>query len=203
MAKPTTTIDWTEGNPDQATISVEPSAAKKETGWLVDERPPREFMNWLFQNIDEWIKYFDETIDTFATQSIIFDATVGPGGSHADLNALMADPDIANLKNVLVVGALAVDDIQIINVDGINITFKPKASITKNGPTGAAKGLQIDSNRVRILNGRFIGFNDAGEKGIEVNGNNCLIQGNFFNDNTISLEDNGNNNALYANIEEV
>jgi hypothetical protein len=203
MAKPTSKIDWTKGNPDQATISVEPSAAKKEAGWLTDERPPREFMNWLFQNLGEWTDYFEESIEGFATQSIIYDATVGPGGSHADLNALMADADVANLKNVLVVGALAVDDIQVINVDGMNIEFKPKASITKNGPTGAAVGLQIDSNRVRILNGRFIGFNDGGEKGIEINGNNCLMMGNFFNDVTLTIEDNGNNNALYANIEEV
>ena len=51
MAKPTKHTDWTEGNVDQATISVEPSVAKKEAGWLPDERPPREFMNWNFQII--------------------------------------------------------------------------------------------------------------------------------------------------------
>jgi len=55
MAKPVSKPDWTVGNPDFGTVTVEPSAAKKETGWLVDERIPREFLNWLFFNITDWI----------------------------------------------------------------------------------------------------------------------------------------------------
>lgn len=200
MAKPTSKIAWTKGNPDQATISVEPSAAKKEQGWLPDERPSREFMNWLFQNLDEWTEYFDGAIDSFASQSIIYDAFVGAGGTHTDINDLMADGDIANIKNILVVSMLAVDNTQVINQPGMNFTFKPNAGIIKNGPTGATLGLQIDSDRVRILNGRFLSFNVAADKALQVNGNNCVVMGNMFNDNDTSLEDLGTNNSLIANI---
>lgn len=203
MAKPTSKPEWTVGNPDFATVTQEPSAAKKEAGWLPDERPPREFMNWLFNNIGDWIDYFEGEIDSFAGQSVIFDAFVGAGGTHADINALMADPGIATIKNVLIISTLALDNTQIINQDGMTFYFKAQAGLTKNGPTGAVKGLQIDSNRVRIINGRFLSFNAGGDIAVQVNGNNCLIQGNMFNDNDTALDDQGANNALIGNIEEV
>lgn len=203
MAKPTSKPEWTVGNPDFATITVEPSAAKKEQGWLPDERPPREFMNWLFNNLGEWVDYLEEVTDSAGAQSVIYDAFVGASGTHADINALMADPAVATFKNILVISTLAVDATQVINQDGMNFEFKPTAGITKNGPTGAALGLQIDSNRVRIINGRFIGFNVVGEKAMQVNGDNNLVSGNMFNDNDTSLEDLGNNNSLIGNIVEV
>ena len=206
MAKPTSAIDWTEGNPDQATISVEPSAAKKEAGWLPDERPSRETMNWIFQNLDEWTKYFDAEIASFASQSIIYDAFVGAGGTHADINALMADGDIANIKSVLVVSQIAIDNIQIITQDGMNFDFKANAGFTKNGATGADIGLQINADRVRINNGRFVGFNDVGvDKGIQIlaTKKNNIIHGCLFNDCDVQIDDLGVNNALNANIEEV
>jgi len=203
MAKPSSKPEWTVGNPDFGTVTQEPSAAKKEAGWLPDERPPREYMNWLFNNIDEWIKYFDGEIDSFANQSIIYDAFVGAGGTHTDINDLMADPGIAGIKNILITSTLALDATQIINQPGINLHFKPNAGIIKNGPTGANLGLQIDSDRVRILNGRFLGFNAGGDKAIQLNGNNCIVMGNMFNDNDTPIEDLGNNNELLANIDEV
>lgn len=204
MAKPTSKPEWTVGNPDFATVTQEPSAAKKEAGWLPDERPPREFMNWLFNNMGDWIDYFEEQIDGFSGQSVIYDAFVGAGGTHADINALMADADIATIKNVLIISTLAIDNTQVINQAGMNFTFKANAGITKNGPTGADIGLQIDADRVRILNGRFIGFNDVGvDKAMQINANNCLIFGNMFNDNDTAIENLGNNNELTSNIEEV
>ena len=206
MAEPTSSIDWTEGNVDQATISVEPSAAKKKQGWLQDERPPRETMNWLFQNVDEWTKYFKGEIDLFSGQSVIYDAFVGAGGTHVDINELMADPDIATKKNILVISVISVDLTQVINQDGMNFYFKAGAGITKNGATGADIGLQIDANRVRINEGRFIGFNDVGvDKGIEIlaTRKNNIINGCFFNDCDTQIDDLGLNNILIANIEEV
>ena len=205
MAEPTSSIDWTEGNVDQATISVEPSAAKKKQGWLPDERPPRETMNWLFQNMDEWTKYFKGEIASFSAQSVIYDAFVGAGGTHADINALMLDPDIATIKNILVISAIPVDLTQVINQDGMNFYFKAGAGITKNGPTGADIGLQIDANRVRINEGRFIGFNDVGvDKGIEIlaTKKNNIISSCMFSDCDTQIEDLGENNILANNLEE-
>lgn len=203
MAKPASKPEWTVDNPDFGTVTVEPTAQEKKTGWLPDQRPPREWMNWLFYNINQWIDYLEAETDNFSNQAIIYDAFVGAGGTHADINALMADPDIAQKKNILIVSNLAVDLTQEIDQDGMNFDFKAGASITKNGPTGAAVGLQVNAARVRINNGRFIGFNDVGEKGVEVLGNNNIVQGNMFNTCTIAIDDQGQNNILNANLEEV
>lgn len=203
MAKPTGKPNWTVGNPDFGTITVEPSNAKKEAGWFPDERPPREFLNWLFFIIGSWIDYFEEVTDGFSAQSIIYDAFVGAGGTHADINALMADPDIANLRNILIVSSIAVDNIQVVNQDGMTFDFKSQAGITKNGPTGAATGLQIDSNRVRINNGRFVGFSAAGNKGVDIIGNNNLVHGCMFNTCETAINDQGDANVYTTNIEEV
>lgn len=205
MAKPATSINWTYGNPDQAIISVEPGAAKKQEGWKTDERPPKEYMNWLFQNIDEWIKYLDSEVENFSTQSVIYDAYVGANGTHADINSLMADPDIASKKHILVIGTIAVDEIQVISRDGMTFEFKAGAGITKNGPTGAATGLQIQANRTRIINARFLSFNAAGNVALKIDATykNNLVQGCMFNDNETAIDDQGTNNQLIGNIEEV
>lgn len=204
MAEPTEFLDWTVGNPDFGTITVEPSAGKKQAGWFPDERPPRETWNWTIWITDQWIKYFKTQVDLFANQSIIYDAFVGAGGTHVDINALMADPGIANLKNILVVEAIAVDDPQVIDQDGMTFDFKADAGFTKNGPTGSILGLQITGDRVRINNGRFVGFNLGGEIAIEITGSNNLIQGCMFNDNTVEIDNSaGTNTVLNANIVEV
>lgn len=204
MAKPSSKPEWTVGNVDFGTITVEPTATKKEAGWLPDERPPREYMNWLFFNINEWIDYLEGVTDVFATQGNIYDAFIGGGGTHADVNAWQADPDIANLKNALVISTIAIDVPQVIDNDGCNLDFKANAGFTKNGPTGSDFGIQVDANRIRINNGRFIGFNDVGvDKAIILNGNNCLVHGCMFNDCDTVIEDNGNGNVIGTNIEEV
>lgn len=202
MAKPSSRIDWTLANPDQATISVEPTAQKKTAGWLPDERPPREYLNWLFQNVDEWIKYFETLTDELKTQLSEYDAVIGFGGTHADINSLMADPNIANLKNVLISGNLLVETTQIINQPGMNFIFKPSISMT----AGAATiGLRIDAERVRILNARFVNFTG---KAIEltVNAKNCILTNCMFKNNTYPPVDDtlgGVNNIQSNNLEEV
>lgn len=206
MTKPSSKPDWTVGNPDFGIVTIEPTAQKKEDGWFPDERPPREFMNWLFFNITEWITYFEGVTDLFSTQGIIYEAFIGAGGTHVDINDWQSDPDIANKKNALVVSNLAVDAIQIIIVNGSKLDFKAETAITKNGPTGADIGLQIDADRIRVNNGRFIGFNDVGvDKGIEIlaTRKNSIIHGCLFNDCDTEINDLGLNNELSANLTEV
>lgn len=36
---------------------IQPPENKKNIGWLKSERPPFQFMNWLFKNIYDWIDY--------------------------------------------------------------------------------------------------------------------------------------------------
>jgi len=57
LIRPTSKTDWTDG---AAAKQVEPSAAKKLTGWVALERPPFEFMNFLFFNTDQWVKFLEQ-----------------------------------------------------------------------------------------------------------------------------------------------
>lgn len=203
MAKPSSKPEWTVGNPDFATVTVEPNATKKEAGWFPDERPPREYLNWLFFNINEWIEYFEGVTDLFATQGNIYDAFIGAGGTHVDVNAWQADAGIATLRNALVISTLAVDDPQVVSYDGCNLDFKPNAGITKNGPTGAVIGLQITANRIRVNNGRFLGFNVSGDKAVQLTGNNNIVHGCLFSDNDSSIDDVSETNLIGTNLVEV
>lgn len=60
MAKPSDHLDWTDG---AASKQVEPSGTKKLAGWLSGEKPPFQFMNWLFYFTDLWNKHFEAQID--------------------------------------------------------------------------------------------------------------------------------------------
>lgn len=54
--KPTKKPDWVSDD-DPARI-VEPLPSKKLAGWLEEEKPPFQFMNWLFNIMSHWINYF-------------------------------------------------------------------------------------------------------------------------------------------------
>lgn len=199
MAKPASKPDWTITNPDQATISVEPTGSKKNIGWLADERPPHQFWNWLLLNITEWINYFETITDGMITQLDQYDAKVGFGGTHENINTLMADPDIANFKNILVTGNILVDAVQVIDQPDMTFTFKPQVHLTKGM---AVSGIQIDAERVRIKGARFLNFTGEAIE-LTVNAKNCLIAECLFKNNTVTINDLGENNLLVNNIEEV
>ena len=199
MAKPSSKLDWTIDNPDFATVTVEPTAAKKKAGWFPDERPPREFLNCLFFNVGEWINYFEGITDGLSNQLGQFDAVIGFGGSHENINTLMQDPNIANIKNVLITSSILVDQIQVIDQSDMTFTFKPQTHLTKGM---ANTGLQIDAERVRIKGARFLNFTDYAIE-LTANAKNCLITECYFNNNTEAINDLGANNLLTNNIEEV
>jgi hypothetical protein len=52
MARPAKYPEWAS---DGVNV-VEPSEGKKDTGWLDGERPPIQWINWLFKFIHDWIK---------------------------------------------------------------------------------------------------------------------------------------------------
>jgi hypothetical protein len=54
--KPTKVPLWNTG----ATNRVEPSAGKKILGWLLNERPPAQYLNWLLGYLGDWAQYLSD-----------------------------------------------------------------------------------------------------------------------------------------------
>lgn len=206
MAKPASKTNWTVGNPDFGTRTIEPTAQKKEDGWFPDERPPSEFWNWILFNIGEWINYFEGVTDNLAALQGTYDAVVGTGGTHADINEVMADPDIANIKKILVVSPFVAVATQVINQPDIHLEFKPQATFTDGADLPTGIQLTAAAKRCKILYGRFSGFNNlAGDEAIEIlaGADNCLIMGNSFFSNNNNISDLAAGTVLTGNIDEV
>ena len=131
MAKPTSKPEWTVGNPSFGTVTIEPSAGKKQTGWTAGERPPFQFMNWLFWIINDWIDYFETTTDSLIVQLGIYDAQVGTGGTHATLADLVADAAwiAGTIKNVIVTSDQALSAPITLDKDDVNLEFKPGVAV--------------------------------------------------------------------------
>jgi hypothetical protein len=52
-------IDPSSGQPNV----VEPSAGKKANGWIYNEKPPRQYFNWLHRATTLWVTYLDAAMD--------------------------------------------------------------------------------------------------------------------------------------------
>jgi hypothetical protein len=184
---------------------TDPGATKQGIGWIV-EIPPHEYFNWWQNLVGQWIVYLNTELAAVQALQGIYDAIVGTGGTHADLNAVVAAMGVT-LPNqdvkVFVKSPLTVIATQVLSKEGMDIEFHPKAFIAK-GLT-VVTGIQITAKRVKIKGGRFINFNEVGGEGIELtaNGKNCHILNNTFSNCTDSVTDGGANNVLIGNIEEV
>jgi len=67
MPKPTSKINWTNGNSNPSLNVVEPSGAKKIFGFFFKEQLAYNLLNWLFKNISDWIDWFDTNTDDYIT----------------------------------------------------------------------------------------------------------------------------------------
>jgi hypothetical protein len=63
---------WADGAPSYA---VEPSDGKKNVGWQSQEKPPYQWMNWLFLKIKQWLDWNEDREDF--QDSISFHTTGG------------------------------------------------------------------------------------------------------------------------------
>lgn len=205
--KPTSKPDWTLGNPSFATLTIEPSSGKKQTGWGAGERPPHQTMNWLFYNLGtEWLDYFEEVTDNLLSLQGIFDAVVGSGGDFTTLGDMVADAEwlAGNIKNVLVVSDQAISAPVTIAQNDVNLAFKPGVNLIKG--VGANRALIIDAERVRVRGARFANFSTAGDAGLEVaaTAKYCIISDNFFlNCDTPIIDSGGTQIVLTNNIDEI
>ncbi len=136
--KPTEYLDW---NPSESAV-VDPPDALKLAGWAVNEEPPAQYFNWLFNLIDQWIQYFDESINVDVT-SLNLDQTMRliNGGNwkwalgtstlswSADFN--LAIPSIPDANNQAAAGSIVLSDGQVAYV-AANVPFTATGN-TVNG----------------------------------------------------------------------
>jgi hypothetical protein len=54
--KPTKFLNWTDGSNSKV---VEPPSPQAFTGWVAGEKPPFQYMNWLFWLTGKWIEWFE------------------------------------------------------------------------------------------------------------------------------------------------
>lgn len=87
LPKPATKMDWTVGNPNFGTVTIEPTSGKKITGWTPGERPPSQYMNWLFYNTDQWVDYFESITDDHETRIDVIEAALPGLGTAAGISA--------------------------------------------------------------------------------------------------------------------
>lgn len=71
MAKPSTKPQWLNGiTAVDPTVNVSPTAGKRDAGWATQERPPAQYLNWLFYWIHQWILY----VDTITAEALTWTA---------------------------------------------------------------------------------------------------------------------------------
>lgn len=200
MAKPSSHIDWTDGN---VTKVVEPSVAKKLLGWVGLERPTFEHMNFNFFRLDEWAKYFEVTTDALLSLQSSFDVVIGAGGTHATLNAAVADAGLGVDQRVLVIDPATLTSTQILSKAGWEITFKASAVYSQGLTT--TPGIRLAADRVKLISGRFTDFDGGSDIAVEVaaGAKNCLITQCYFANVDTDINDLGTNTSLSSNVVEV
>lgn len=194
--RPSTTPFW-------GGTQVEPTTPQKTTGFVPNFRPPAEWHNFLFGDMYSWILWLDYITQTFLIPNKEFDWSVGTGGTHADINALMADSNVVPGNKILVTTPQTLTATQVISKNDLTFVFKPSAVYSKG--IGGSPGISITANRVTIRDGRFTAFSTGGDIAISLSGasKNCLIEGIRFASCDTAVADAGANNTLANIIEEV
>lgn len=162
MAKPNGHINWGVGNTDPANRIVEPSSAKKTTGWNDDEQPPAPFFNWLFNRLDEWVKYLEQRTDNIAApyDVVIGDTNVHASATHDTLQAAVDDGTLGSNQKVLILDDYTVNATITLSKAGWRIYFDPGVTYSKGS---ASTAFQISAADVDIRDGRFAGWSGGSD----------------------------------------
>lgn len=184
---------------------LNPGTPATNVGWQPDEVPPCEWMNYLQGLCGDWIAWLDQEQQMNASQ-LEFDATIGTNGTYPDINSLMtamAGGFVANKVLVTTLQTLATSQIIPNTIADLEFVFKPNAFYSKG--LGVTPGLICHGQRITFRGGRWMNFNNAGDKAIQLaaDSKNCRIADiNFFNCDT-AVDDLGQNNVIEGIIEEV
>lgn len=180
---------------------VEPSLGKRADGWNPDERPPAEIMNFLFQNLSDWVDYLDEVGSQLSAFLDIYAAIVSPTSNlatHETLADALADPLVVPGSKILVIDDITLDTTVQVTKNFIEIEFHNKVEITKGA---AAIGIQVTALNCKITGGRFINWTTAAIK-IDAASKNARVREATFVNCTVEVDDLAPNTTLLGNITE-
>ncbi len=181
---------WTDGNPAK---QVQPPTPVQTLGWTAGERPPFQYMNWLFWLTGLWITWLYTAVQQILTNYALYDAIVD-GVNFADLNAVMADSSIAAGARIYVQINLTVNTTQQITKNNCLIVFAPGVTWS-NGSAGT--GIQLSAVGTRLTGARLTGFTTA--LLIDSASNYSILDSLRFASNTTDLTDN-NGKGSSANV---
>jgi len=98
MAKPTVLPKWADVLQVHVTTGianrVEPGSAAKDLGWDFNEKPPRQFDNWLHYITWKWLEFFDGVIDQDVTigANVVFGNVTGADLTISGKAAIQGTP---------------------------------------------------------------------------------------------------------------
>jgi hypothetical protein len=197
LPKPGTKSEWTDG--DVAKVE-EPTVPKKDLGFVPDERPSPFFHNWLWYIHGQWIDYLESVTDAFIAfatgDAVVLD---GLNGTFATLQAAHDDASVGPGSRIIILASDALDATVNITKAEILLEFRPDVTYSKGGGAPATNftGISLGSSAdgVRIVGGRFAGFNGSGDKAIELQSDTDFVKlrDMRFSSNTTSIDDGGSN----------
>ena len=95
--KPTDRIlDWASGG-----TTTDPGGGKESAGWLVSERPPAVWWNWILSSFGRWLSYFDTLAPTHASCYVTNSDTLEWGQGVTSVTAFAFDH--GSLPNTILV----------------------------------------------------------------------------------------------------
>ena len=199
--RPVDFLRWTTNSP---TNRIDVPVTQRENGWAINQRPPFEFMNQLFFEVDEWLRYLDSVAETVAAMPQVIVHSDPQRGQFTSLQAAHDDPSVVAGTTILVASDLEIMANQQISKQDIGITFVPGARLIKaaEAPDGI-RALEVIStaDRVRIQHVRFEGFSGAGDVALwlDVNADNVLLFNLIFGAGmTTNIETNSNKTFVQA-----
>ena len=180
-------------------LIADPGEPKQAEGWKADEIPTAETFNFWKNLVGQWIEHLKGQVSAVAAQKLAYDAIVGAGGTHNTLEEALA----ATSNGARILIASSIDVTAPIIIDGkIDVAIEVKPGRSFITTSAAAKALEIkNSNRIRIIGGRFTGFPIAID--IFDTSKNTVVEQNYFFNNSNDVQDNGVNTTLGNNYNEV
>lgn len=64
-------MPWTEDLPEWSNTGIEPASGKKTSGWTVGEKPPAEYLNWLFNRAYKCLEELRSAVDANGSSGIL------------------------------------------------------------------------------------------------------------------------------------